>query len=263
MQIDWVKLDHVNSTNSYLAELIRDRATHDTLAVVADYQDSGKGQGANRWHSRRGENLLMSMALFPAFLSASMQFHISRIASLAICDLMESMGLKVWIKWPNDILSGECKISGILIEHCITGEYISHSIIGIGLNLNQKEFPDFPVRATSFILEKEIVSEPFQVAKMVADQLINRYEMLIEGDLEELERDYLSNLCGMDMKLSFSAGNESFTGVIRGVSEFGELLVEKNGELRTYGFQEISYDLSELNPRSFAGRISERNKYKQ
>lgn len=242
MQIGWVKLDNVNSTNSYLAELLRKRTTHDALAVVADYQDSGKGQGSNRWHSRRGENLLMSMAVFPAFLSASMQFHISRIASLAICDFMESMGLKVMIKWPNDILSGDRKISGILIEHSITGDYISHSIIGIGLNLNQKEFPDFPVRATSLILEKEIVSEPFQVAKMVADQLIKRFEMLLEGDLEELERDYLGNLCGMDMKLRFSAGNESFAGVIRGVSEFGELLVERNGKLRSYGFQEISFE---------------------
>ncbi len=241
MQIHWVRLDKVNSTNSYLAELLRDERTYESIAVVADYQDSGKGQGSNRWHSRRGQNLLMSMVLFPAFLSASMQFYIARIASLAICDFLESVGLEVFIKWPNDILSRQCKISGILIEHSITGKYISHSVIGMGLNLNQKEFPDFPVSATSLILEKGIITEPFHAAEMVAGQLIKRYDMLTEGRLEKLEGEYLEKLFGMNRELSFSAGNESFKGVIRGVSEFGELLVERKGELISYGFQEIRF----------------------
>jgi len=184
MRIHWVKLDKVHSTNSYLADLIRNNEAEEGFAVVADYQDTGKGQGSSRWHSGRGENLLMSVALFPAFLSASRQFHISRIASLAICDFLEPLGLKVHIKWPNDILTGRGKISGILIENSIKGQKISHSVVGIGLNLNQKDFPDFPVRATSLVMEKGIITEPFHVAETVSGRLAYRYNMLKNRNID-------------------------------------------------------------------------------
>ena len=125
--------------------------------VSVDYQYAGKGQGDHQWHSRPGENLLMSLLLFPAFLSASDQFYLSRVASLALIDTLKTLKLAPLIKWPNDILVNRRKLAGILIENGITGNKLSHSIIGIGMNLNQTEFPDFPLKATSVALEIRII----------------------------------------------------------------------------------------------------------
>ena len=242
MEPQWVKLDKVHSTNSYLVEQIQAEKANESMVVLADYQEAGRGQGANRWHSRSGENLIMSRVLFPAFLSASDQFHISRIASLAIYDFLESLELKIRIKWPNDIITENGKIAGILIEHGITEKLISHSVIGIGLNLNQSLFPEFPVRAVSLVKEKGITMEPIKAAEALFNHLNLRYTMLKEGSTEKLKRDYLDRLYGFEKELAFSSGNESFLGVIRGLSEFGELQVEKDGIVETFGFQEIRFE---------------------
>lgn len=243
MQVRWIKLGSVASTNSYISELIRKDRITEELVVLADYQDHGKGQGVNHWHSLKGENLLMSLLLFPVFLSASQQFQISRMASLAICDTLDPLGLDPLIKWPNDILTGEGKIAGILIENGITGQNISHSIIGIGLNLNQADFPEFPVKATSVLLEKGHAMEPLQVAKELINHLTTRYNQLYEGKSEVMEREYLERLFKMDRPASFRAEGKFFEGVIRGVNEFGELLVEQEGRIKSYGYQEIMMEV--------------------
>jgi len=246
MQVKWIKLGSVASTNSYISELIsKDRITEE-LVVFADYQDSGKGQGGNQWHSRKGDNLLMSLLLFPAFLSASQQFQISRMASLAICDTLYPMGLDPLIKWPNDILAGEGKIAGILIEHGITGKNISHTILGIGMNLNQTKFPEFPVKATSVLLEKGIAMEPLQVAKELINHLTTRYNQLYKGESGVMEREYLERLFRMGQPASFKADGKSFKGIILGVNEFGELLVEGEGRIKSYGYQEIKMEVRKL-----------------
>lgn len=243
MQVRWIKLGSVASTNSYISELIRKDRITENLVVLADYQVSGKGQGVNQWHSQKGANLLMSLLLFPALLSASQQFQISRMASLAICDTLDRMGLHPLIKWPNDILSGEGKIAGILIEHGITGKNISHTIIGIGMNLNQSEFPEFPVKATSMLLEKGITMEPLPMAEALLKHLAVRHKQLYEGKSGVMEREYLERLFRMNQPASFRADGKSFKGVIRGVNDFGELLVEKESRIKAYGYQEIKMEV--------------------
>lgn len=183
----------------------------------------------------------MSILLFPEFLSASGQFQLSRMASLAIVDMLKNEKLTPVIKWPNDILSGGRKIAGILIENGITGKAISHSIVGIGLNLNQKEFPEFPLPATSVVLETGRQSTPHRMADRMIDALMARYGQLECGSLAELEREYREQLFCVDQPCEFMAGGVVFTGIIRGVNEFGELLVERDGETGSYGFHEISY----------------------
>ncbi|MCK5136034.1 MAG: biotin--[acetyl-CoA-carboxylase] ligase [Bacteroidales bacterium] len=243
MEVRWIKLGSVTSTNSYISELIKQGKAGEGLVVIADYQEAGRGQGANRWQSRKGENLLMSTLLFPAFLSASRQFHISRMASLAICDTMDPLGLDPRIKWPNDILIRQEKIAGILIEHGITGKNISHTIIGIGMNLNQSDFPEFPVNATSLALEKGFTREPLLVAEDLLKHLMARYIQLKEGRSELLEQEYLERLFRIHRPASFRAKGKTFNGVIRGVNDYGELLVEQGDQTVSYGFQEIELTL--------------------
>jgi len=235
----WIKLNNVSSTNSYVSTLLSQEGVREPIVILADYQESGKGQGSHTWDSNRGENLLMSLLLFPAFLSASSQFRLSMVASLAITDTLESMGIAAEIKWPNDILTKKGKIAGLLIEHGISGKTISHSIIGIGLNLNQVAFPEFPVPASSVLLETEEQTIPGDLAEKLVLHLEARYDTLEHGENQSIEHDYLAKLHLINRPARFLAKGESFEGKIRGVDEFGELQVEKDGQLATYSHGEI------------------------
>lgn len=230
----WIKLSNVSSTNSYVSTLLSQENLSEPIVVWADYQESGKGQGSHTWVSNRGENLLISLLMFPAFLSASSQFRLSMAASLAITDTLDSLGIAAEIKWPNDILSQKGKIAGVLIEHGISGKTISHSIIGVGLNLNQLSFPEFPVPASSVLLETEKHTNPGDLAERLVIKLEARYDALERGENQSIEQNYLEKLYLINRPARFLANGESFEGKIRGVDEFGELQVEKEGKIMTF-----------------------------
>jgi len=240
----WIKLDSIPSTNSHIFSMLRGGSVEEELVVLSDYQEAGRGQGGHSWHSQPGENLLMSMLLFPAFLSASEQFQISRLASVAICDILQSYGLDPVIKWPNDILVNGGKIAGILIEHGIRGTSISHSILGIGLNLNQSSFPSFQWKATSLVLENGKKADPHLVAKELTKCIMARYDLLKDGNCQNLEEEYLEHLYLRDQPYNFSSEGNEFEGIIRGVNPFGELLVDIQGEVKCFGHQEIQFQVS-------------------
>lgn len=241
MAVKRIHLEGTASTNRYLSWLLKEGSFPGEVLITADYQDSGKGQGGHQWHSKWGENLLMSLLLFPAFLSASDQFQLSRVASLAIIDVLKGLGLAPLIKWPNDILINEKKVAGILIENGITGKNISHTIIGIGLNLNQKDFPVFPVVATSVALESGFQHNREEVTARLLEFLITRYRYLEEGRVSYLESEYLKQLFLLNQPARYATAGSEFTGIIRGISDLGELLLESYGITRTYAFQEIRY----------------------
>ena len=241
MQSNWLAYDSLASTNLKISEILKEQNPGEGLVVMADYQEAGKGQGTHAWHSRKGENLLMSLLLKPAFLSASAQFHISRIVSVALCEVLESRGVSPQIKWPNDILVSGGKMAGILIEHGISGGNISHTIAGVGLNLNQREFPGFPTPATSLVLETGRKSKPGEVAEELVEKILFRYQELKAGDEEALLKEYRDRLYLRDARSRFEAGGVEFEGIIRGVDPFGQLLVESEGELRAYGHGQVSF----------------------
>lgn len=150
---DIIWLDEVNSTNEYARMHI---ATLDNLSVVAAMsQTKGKGRGEHKWHSESGKNLLFSIILKSPDIPARNQAEISMRTVRSLIVLLENHGVKAWMKPPNDIWVEDRKICGILIEHSVRGEKINWSIIGIGLNVNQKEFPSDLPNPTSMALEGE------------------------------------------------------------------------------------------------------------
>jgi BirA family biotin operon repressor/biotin-[acetyl-CoA-carboxylase] ligase len=242
MRKRWIKPDSLTSTNTYVSDLLKQGTLEEGTVVIADYQDSGRGQGDHSWLSEPGENLLMSILLFPAFLSAEWQFHLSRVVSLALCDVLEVLGVEAVIKWPNDILGSKGKIAGILIEHGISAGKITHTIAGIGLNLNQTEFPDFPMAASSLRLEtgRRVIVE--EVAELVEDRIMIRYRDLRDGLGDRLEMEYLERLYLAGVPAVFSSAEGTIEGIIRGVNDFGELLVEHQGEIRSFGHGTLSME---------------------
>ena len=163
---DIIWLESVDSTNE---ECRRRISEIDNLSVVAALsQTSGRGQRGNVWLSEAGKNLTFSIVLkFPATdikselepMLAYDQFVLSEITSLSIVDLLAEHRIEAKIKWPNDIYVGDKKICGMLIENSLRGEWIQHSIIGIGLNVNQRNFDVSLPNPTSMVLCNGITEE--------------------------------------------------------------------------------------------------------
>ena len=124
-----IKLDSIDSTNSYVLSLQKTGLLKEGLVVTANYQSGGNGQRGKTWESNINENLLLSVVI-ELRISVSKQFEISKLVSLSICDLLTDLGLNPKIKWPNDILVSKQKIAGILIQNKLQGNLIIHSIIG-------------------------------------------------------------------------------------------------------------------------------------
>ena len=239
MEYDLIRKAHVSSTNSSLAALNSDGLLRGDTVLVSDYQEDGRGQGAHGWDSRKGENILMSWLIQPELLSASEQFLISKVVSLSICDHLNDFIGSTYIKWPNDILSGNRKIAGILIEHGIMQDRIAHSIIGIGLNVNQKDFDTYPLPPTSLYLETGGKHDIEKQLRKLLKALYKRYDQLRDGDFEGLNREYLERLYRYRQQSIFEADGKKFEGVILGVNEYGQLLVKVREETVTFNFQEI------------------------
>jgi BirA family biotin operon repressor/biotin-[acetyl-CoA-carboxylase] ligase len=179
------------------------------------------------------------MLLYPAFLSASRQFHLSMMTSLALIDTLVEHGVEVSIKWPNDILVPSGKIAGILIENGIMGGHLVHSIIGIGLNVNQSIFPDFPIKASSLAMETSRRLDPALLAKEISNRILERFNQLKIGTGPSLQEEYLEHLYQLDQPSLFISEGREFIGVIRGINEFGELQVETGSSVKTFSMHSI------------------------
>lgn len=234
-------LEKTESTNSYASMLLHQDKAEEGLVISTLFQTRGRGQMTNQWYSNKGKNLLFSFILFPDFLSPDKQFYLSKMVSLAIKDFLSSYVNKISIKWPNDIYVRDKKIAGILIENTIQGNIISNSIIGIGININNEQFPENIPNAISL---KNILQKSFNLVTLLNDLLIylnNRYNELLNGNLLLLDKNYLESLYLLNTMHTFSINNQVMKGRIIGVTENGRLLIESNGQKFDFGFKEISF----------------------
>ena len=139
MQNNIIWLESTDSTN---LELRRRLGQSGNLTVIAaEMQSAGRGQGEHTWHSAPGQNLTFSILLRHRCLKASDALAVTSIMALGIRDYLQAKGIEPWIKWPNDIWVGEKKICGILVENSIHSGMIEFSIVGVGLDLNQTDWP--------------------------------------------------------------------------------------------------------------------------
>ena len=136
-KIIWLK--STDSTNSELRRRLE--SSGDMTIVSAEMQSAGRGQGEHTWHSEPGKNLTFSVLLRHKGLKASDALAVTSTVALGIRDYLRAKGVEPWIKWPNDIWVGEKKICGILVENTMNGAEIDFSIVGVGLDINQTDWP--------------------------------------------------------------------------------------------------------------------------
>lgn len=134
-------IHEVTSTNDMAKVMLRNDYKEEWDVIVADHQTNGRGQRENVWISSAGQNLTMSLILRSSSLNRHTPWVISMATALSIRDLMaQETGRECFVKWPNDIILADKKIAGVLMENIWSGESIKYSIIGIGINLRQRDF---------------------------------------------------------------------------------------------------------------------------
>ena len=233
--IKW--FDSLDSTSS---EVRRHIPAYDNLSVVAAReQTAGRGQRGNRWLSQAGENLTFSLVMKPERLAARDQMQLTALASVAVRSYLLAEGIPARIKWPNDIYVVDRKICGMLIENTLEGPWIRHSVIGIGLNVNQTVFPPGLPNPTSmalcthrtFDLEEELprLLSFFRVDALGMPSLWEAYT----GELYRL---------GESHEWSLPEGS-ILKGTIKGVRQDGRLILETTEGERLFSFKEIGYVL--------------------
>ena len=236
---NYIKLDSIDSTNSYILSLQKTGVFKEGLVVTANYQSGGDGQRGKSWESNANANLLLSVVIEPR-ISISKQFEISKLVSLSICDLLTDLGLKPEIKWPNDILLSKQKVAGILMQNKLLGDLITHSIIGIGLNINQMHFKDYLPNATSLQL---LLNKKFDVDKIKIKLLYflsDRIEKYRRGQIQHEE--YLKRLYLKDQIAAFEIKGRKIMGIIKEVSQSGKLLIQiEEDKITEFENQTIKY----------------------
>lgn len=238
----------IDSTNNEAKKLLLDGKN--LVFITACEQTAGRGQRGNSWHSTPGLNLTCSGIFawgrdYVPAIPASKQFIVSMITAESVVFALQQEGIECQIKWPNDIYYKDLKICGILIEHSVRGRNLCTSIIGVGLNINETEFPSNIPNPTSMAL---INGKSYDTTRMLY-RFIACFESLLktleEPDGEELiSNEYLRRMYLKDIPHIFTdtLTGQKFTGIIRSVADNACLIVEMpDGQLREFAFKEISY----------------------
>ncbi|MGC4023123.1 MAG: biotin--[acetyl-CoA-carboxylase] ligase [Cyclobacteriaceae bacterium] len=230
------------STNSLLLEMASKSALPEGTVVITAHQTAGRGQRGNTWTTDANVNLTFSVLLKPNFLKAKNQFNLTMAVSLALIDFLNEENIsESKIKWPNDIIISNKKVCGILIENSLQGEAIQQSIVGIGMNINQKNFQLHTASSLSLVCNRDF--DLNQVFNLLLEKLEKRYLQLRTGKVEGLKNEYLQNLLGYEIERRFISNENEFEGVIKDVSESGELIVLSLGEKLSFKLKEISFIL--------------------
>ena len=215
-----------DSTNLWIKRLAKEGASEGTLAL-AEFQSAGRGRLGRSWEVPEGTSVMMSILLRPKF-EPQYAPTLTLVMGMAVAKAVKSLGFDVSIKWPNDVVVSHKKICGILTEMGVRDGKIDYAVIGVGINVNIKEFPEeMADKATSLYLESGREFDRSQIPGLVMEAFEEYYEKFAETcDLSGLKEEYESILANYNQPVRVLA-KEPYEGVARGITDGGELLVEK------------------------------------
>ena len=215
-----------DSTNLWIKRLAKEGASEGTLAL-AEFQSAGRGRLGRSWEVPEGTSVMMSILLRPKF-EPQYAPTLTLVMGMAVAKAVKNLGFDVSIKWPNDVVVSHKKICGILTEMGVRDGKIDYAVIGVGINVNIKEFPEeMADKATSLYLESGKEFDRSQIPGLVMEAFEKYYEKFaVTCDLSGLKEEYESILANYNQPVRVLA-KEPYEGVARGITDGGELLVEK------------------------------------
>jgi BirA family biotin operon repressor/biotin-[acetyl-CoA-carboxylase] ligase len=238
-----IKLDATDSTNSFLKNLSQGSTLENLTVVVTQDQTKGRGQQESTWTSEPYKNLTFSALISLNEVKITQRRYLNFAIPLALYTvLFDKKTPKLSIKWPNDILSANKKICGILIENSFFGDSIKNSIVGIGLNVNQEIFPNSLPNATSLKLETTKEFDLDVLLNEILIELQKNIKVLESKDYHLLEKQYLDVLYKKNIPTMFkNSKDEIFMGMISGVSIDGNLQIQlQDDSIAEFGIKEVS-----------------------
>ena len=223
MKYQEISFSEIDSTNLYIKKHYKELNNFSVVSSL--FQTKGKGRNNHIWDSHPGDNLLCSILIKDKDI-INLGGILSLITACTISKYLEKNKFSnVNIKWPNDIYINNNKVAGILLESQIP-EYV---VIGIGLNVNQKEFTgDYHTSPTSLYLEKKDKYELNKIKEELLDLLI---ENLIKGDIDKKIEYFNSHNYLLNKKIKFIINNTKFEGIVLGINNDFSLKVEARGEI--------------------------------
>jgi len=220
-----IKLDAIDSTNDFLKALASQDELDNFTVVTAENQTKGKGQMGSKWQSESGKNLIMS-ALVKDFLYDNEQvFNLSIIVSLAVIETLKSFDIPdLSIKWPNDIMSYNKKIGGILIENTLKSDGRIVSVVGLGLNVNQTNFTELPHASSLSVITKNTFDKDILPALII--EKIQEKITLWKTNSTDFWKQYFNTLFKKGVPMPFkNLAGQNFMGIIQGVSSIGKIQI--------------------------------------
>lgn len=230
-----------DSTNLWLKRLAQEGAPEGTLAI-AEFQTAGKGRLGRSWEVPEGTAVMMSLLLRPGFEPWNAPM-LTLVMGMAVARTIKDLGFDAKIKWPNDVVVSRKKICGILTEMALTGAKIDYAVIGTGINVNVSEFPpELGDKATSLFIEGGKFCRREVLPGLVMRAFEEYYEVFLKTcDMTGLKVEYESFLANYDQPVRVLDGQAPYEGIARGISDRGELLVEKeDGTLAAVSSGEVS-----------------------
>ncbi|KQC32905.1 hypothetical protein AAU57_05920 [Nonlabens sp. YIK11] len=228
-----VKIHATESTNEDLKVRFRESEPPQLTTLYTNHQMAGKGQMGAKWLSEPRKNLTFSI-LISDLLDGLTDFEINKWVAVTVVEwLRQKLQIQAVIKWPNDILSVNHKLGGILIENILQNGKRQATIIGIGLNINQTDFQELP-KAISL---KQITGKSWDLEGLLID-FMTFLENSIQSPQESIDR-YESLLFKLGRKTTFQCQNEVFEALVQGVTPDGKLRLSVKGTEKTYGLKEV------------------------
>ncbi|MBN4082849.1 biotin--[acetyl-CoA-carboxylase] ligase [bacterium AH-315-A23] len=239
-----IKLNAIDSTNSYIKKLASKTDLESYTVVQAKHQTLGRGQLGATWISETGKNLTFSILINFKDLKVQHQFYLSMAVSLGVLESVKNnVKIALAVKWPNDILADRDKVAGILIENIIKGSKIKESVIGIGLNVNQKDFPKSIGNATSLQNISGINFDKDSLLKNIVSSIKYYVGYVEKKEFGKVKKLYIASLYKYYKPTMFEdKDGVVFLGKIIDVSEEGKLVVElENETTRKFSLKEIKF----------------------
>ena len=215
----------IDSTNIRAKEMARAGAPHGSLAVC-DHQTAGRGRMTRRWETPAGEALTQTLLLRPKLPLEQAQLC-TFAAALAAAKAIEEVcpEVKPGIKWPNDVVIGSKKCTGILCEMALDGS--SYAVAaGVGININQKAFEgELADKATSLFMETGRIIDRWQVLRAYLRYMEQAIDALEESGFEGIVQEYFSRSVTLGSRVRVVSTADEFTGTAKAVDETGALIV--------------------------------------